>query len=175
MAGDLLLLLILILLNGIFALSEIAIVSARRARLIQMAEGGSSGARHALALAAEPTRFLSSVQVGITSIGIMNGAIGEGAIAGAIRAGLEGVPPLAPYAQGLSLTIMVVLLTYFSLIFGELVPKRLALTHPEAVAASSRGRWRSWPRSAAPSFACSACRPMACSGSSASATRSSPA
>jgi putative hemolysin len=134
MAGDLLLLLILILLNGIFALSEIAIVSARRARLIQMAEGGSSGARHALALAAEPTRFLSSVQVGITSIGIMNGAIGEGAIAGAIRAGLEGVPPLAPYAQGLSLTIMVVLLTYFSLIFGELVPKRLALTHPEAVA-----------------------------------------
>ena len=134
MAGDLLLLLILILLNGIFALSEIAIVSARRARLIQMAEGGSSGARHALALGAEPTRFLSSVQVGITSIGIMNGAIGEGSIAGAIRTALEGVPPLVPYAEGLSLTIMVVLLTYFSLIFGELVPKRLALTHPEAVA-----------------------------------------
>ena len=134
MAGDIILLLILILLNGIFALSEIAIVSSRRARLIQMADGGSAGARHALALTAEPTRFLSSVQVGITSIGIMNGAIGEGAIAGAIRTALEGIPPLVPYADGLSLAIMVVLLTYFSLIFGELVPKRLALTHPEAVA-----------------------------------------
>jgi putative hemolysin len=135
MLGDILLLLILILLNGIFAMSEIAIVSSRRARLVQMAEGGSSGARHALALSSEPTRFLSSVQVGITSIGIMNGAIGEGAIAGTIRVALEGIPPLAPYAPGLSLAIMVVLLTYFSLILGELVPKRLALTHPEKVAA----------------------------------------
>ncbi len=135
MLADILLLLVLILLNGIFALSEIAIVSSRRARLIQMADGGSAGARHALALAAEPTRFLSSVQVGITSIGIMNGAIGEGAIAGSIRAALEGVPSLAPYAPGLSLAIMVILLTYVSLILGELVPKRLALTHPEKVAA----------------------------------------
>lgn len=135
MPGDILLLLILILLNGIFAMSEIAIVSSRRARLVQMADGGSAGARHALALAAEPTRFLSSVQVGITSIGIMNGAIGEGAIAGSIRVALEGIPSLAPYAPGLSLAIMVVLLTYVSLILGELVPKRLALTHPEKVAA----------------------------------------
>lgn len=135
MAGDILLLLVLVLLNGVFALSEIAIVSSRRARLVQMAEGGSSGARHALALASDPTRFLSSVQVGITSIGILNGAIGEGAIAGSIRTALETVPSLAPYAQGLSLALMVVILTYVSLILGELVPKRLALTHPEAVAA----------------------------------------
>jgi putative hemolysin len=134
MLADILLLLVLILLNGIFAMSEIAIVSSKRARLTQMADTGNAGARHALTLASQPTRFLSSVQVGITSIGILNGAIGEGAIAGSIRTGLDQVPWLAPYADGLSLAIMVVLLTYFSLILGELVPKRLALTHPEAVA-----------------------------------------
>ena len=135
MLGDILLLLVLILLNGIFAMSEIAIVSSKRARLMQMADAGSAGARHALVLASEPTRFLSSVQVGITSIGILNGAIGDGAIAARIRAGLEGVPIVAPYAEELALGVMVLVLTYFSLIIGELVPKRLALTHPEAVAA----------------------------------------
>jgi putative hemolysin len=134
MGTDLLLLFFLILLNGVFAMSEIAIVSARRARLLQLADAGSAGARHALDLAAQPTRFLSSVQVGITSIGILNGAIGEGAIATRIREGLEQVPVAAPYAEGLALGLMVVALTYASLILGELVPKRLALTHPEAIA-----------------------------------------
>jgi putative hemolysin len=134
MPTDILLLVVLIVLNGAFAMSEIAIVSSRRARLMQMAEAGSKGARHALTLASEPTRFLSSVQVGITSIGILNGAIGEGAIAGRLRLTLEQVPAVAPYAETLSLGIMVVVLTYVSLIIGELVPKRLALTHPEAVA-----------------------------------------
>src|SRR5215203_1963038 len=134
MTTDILLLLVLILLNGVFAMSEIAIVSSRRARLVQMADAGSAGARHALTLASEPTRFLSSVQVGITSIGILNGAIGEASIASRLRVFLEQVPALAPYAETLSLGIMVVVLTYFSLILGELVPKRLALTHPEAIA-----------------------------------------
>jgi putative hemolysin len=134
MVTDILVLLVLILLNGVFAMSEIAIVSARRARLLQLADGGSSGARHALALASEPTRFLSSVQIGITTIGILNGAIGEASIAGRLRTSLDQVPVLAPYAEALSLAIMVILLTYFSLILGELVPKRLALSHPEAVA-----------------------------------------
>ena len=134
MITDILLLLVLILVNGVFAMSEIAIVSSRRARLVQMANTGSSGARHALTLASEPTRFLSSVQVGITSIGILNGAIGEASIARRLRAFLEQVPAVAPYAETLSLGIMVVVLTYFSLILGELVPKRLALTHPEAIA-----------------------------------------
>jgi putative hemolysin len=134
MTTDILLLLVLILLNGVFAMSEIAIVSSRRARLVQMADAGSAGARHALTLASEPTRFLSSVQVGITSIGILNGAIGEASIASRLRAFLEQVPAVAPYAETLSLGIMVVVLTYFSLILGELVPKRLALTHPEAIA-----------------------------------------
>lgn len=134
MLTDISLLLILILLNGIFAMSEIAIVGSKRTRLLQMAETGSAGARHALKLSSEPTRFLSSVQVGITSIGILNGAIGEASIASRLRTSFEHVPVLAPYAETLALGVMVVLLTYVSLILGELVPKRLALTHPEAIA-----------------------------------------
>ena len=136
MPNDILLLFLLIVLNGVFAMSEIAIVSARRARLMQMAEAGRKGASHALTLASEPTRFLSSVQVGITSIGILNGAIGEGAIAARLRPTLEQVPVLAPYADTLSLAIMVGVLTYVSLIIGELVPKRLALIHPETIASA---------------------------------------
>jgi putative hemolysin len=136
MPNDILLLFLLIVLNGVFAMSEIAIVSARRARLMQMAEAGRKGASHALTLASEPTRFLSSVQVGITSIGILNGAIGEGAIAARLRPTLEQVTVLAPYADTLSLAIMVGVLTYVSLIIGELVPKRLALIHPETIASA---------------------------------------
>ena len=134
MLTDVLLVLVLILLNGVFAMSEIALVSSRRARLTQLAEGGSAGATRALTLAAEPTRFLSSVQVGITSIGILNGAIGGAAIAAPLRAVFERIPLLAPYAEGLSLTAMVIALAYVSLILGELVPKRLALTNPERIA-----------------------------------------
>jgi putative hemolysin len=135
MGVDLLIVLGLVLLNGLFAMSEIAIVSSKRARLVQMADAGGAGARHALELSAEPTRFLSSVQVGITSIGILSGAIGEASIAHHVRVQLERVPMLAPFADALSLGIMVVGLTYASLILGELVPKRLAQTHPEAIAA----------------------------------------
>lgn len=134
MLTDVLLVLALVLLNGVFAMSEIAIVSSRRAHLLHMAAAGGSGAQYALKLASEPTRFLSSVQIGITSIGILNGAIGEASIASRLGAAFERVPLLAPYAEGLSLTVMVVLLSYVSLILGELVPKRLALTHPEAIA-----------------------------------------
>ena len=133
MITDILLLFVLILINGVFAMSEIAVVSSRRARLSQMAET-SGGARHALALASEPTRFLSSVQVGITSIGILSGAIGEATVARPLQVWLTGFPTIEPYAETVSLAVMVVLLTYFSLILGELVPKRLALTHPEAIA-----------------------------------------
>ena len=134
MLADLLLVFVLILLNGVFAMSEIAIVSSRRARLVQLAESGSAGAQRALLLGSEPTRFLSSVQVGITTIGILNGAIGEAAVASQLRASFEQVPALAPYAHTLALALMVGALTYVSLILGELVPKRLALTNPEAIA-----------------------------------------
>jgi len=131
---DVLVLPVLILLNGLFAMSEIAIVGSRRARLVQMAEAGGSGARRALALASEPTRFLSSVQVGITTIGILSGAIGEASVASRLQVWLEQVPVLASHAEAFSVGIMVVLLAYVSLVVGELVPKRLALTHPEAIA-----------------------------------------
>ena len=137
MTIDLLLVFVLILLNGLFAMSEIAIVSSRRARLVQMADEGSSGAQRALQLSAEPTRFLSSVQVGITSIGILNGAIGEAAVVTRLNGLFEQVPSLAPYAHALAMGTMVVVLTYVSLIVGELVPKRLALTHPELIASFS--------------------------------------
>jgi putative hemolysin len=133
MTTDIALLLVLILLNGVFAMSEIAVVTSRRARLIQMADT-SAGARRALALASEPTRFLSSVQVGITCIGILSGAIGEATIAARLRAVLERSPVITPFAETLALGIMVALLTYCSLILGELVPKRLALMHPERIA-----------------------------------------
>lgn len=136
---DLALLLGLILLNGVFAMSEIALVSARRQRLVQLVEAGQLGAERALELSSDPTRFLSTVQVGITSIGILSGAVGESAIADRLRVVFESVPGLAPYAPTLALASMVAMLTYVSLILGELVPKRLGLTAPERVAAFVAG------------------------------------
>jgi len=139
MATDLLLLLGLILLNGVFAMAEISVVSSRRARLAQLAADGAPGAQRALALSDNPTRFLSTVQVGITSIGILSGAVGEGAIADRLRVVLETIPVIAPYAPGISVVVMVVSLTYVSLILGELVPKRLGLTSPERIASFVAG------------------------------------
>ncbi len=124
----------LILLNGVFAMSEIALVSSRKIRLQQAADAGSESAKVAMQLASEPSRFLSTVQVGITLIGILAGAYGEASIARRIEAALLDVSLLAPWAQPLSLALMVILITYFSLIFGELVPKRLALLNPEGIA-----------------------------------------
>jgi putative hemolysin len=134
MLTDALLLMALICTNGLLAMSEIAIVGSRRARLLQMVDAGSRGATRALQLAGDPTRFLSTVQVGITSIGILSGAVGEATIAGRLRVALSHVPLLAPYADVAALVIMVIGLTYVSLIIGELVPKRLALTRPEYIA-----------------------------------------
>ena len=135
MLTDILLILVLIVINGAFALSEIAIVSSRRIRLVGMVDTGSAGAAQALSLASEPTRFLSSVQVGITSIGILSGALGEATIAGRVRQGFEQIPAISSYAEPLALAVVVVSITYVSLILGELVPKRLALTDPEGIAA----------------------------------------
>lgn len=131
---DILLIFGLILLNGVFAMSEIALVSSRQLRLEKEAEAGSDGARAALKLAREPTRFMSTIQVGITLIGILAGAWGEASIAERIEVYLLQVDWLAPWAEPLSLTLMVILITYFSLIFGELVPKRLAMHNPETIA-----------------------------------------
>lgn len=131
---DIALLLFLILLNGVFAMSEIAVVSSRKARLQRLADDGSPGAQSALALHADPSTFLSTVQVGITSIGILSGAIGEAALADPLAVWLAQFALLEPYARGIALTIVVLGLTYFSVVVGELVPKRLGLLAPEGTA-----------------------------------------
>ncbi len=131
---ELLLILLLVLLNGAFAMSELAIVSARRVRLAAMQRRGSKAAAAAIALAENPQRFLPTVQVGITLVGILAGAFGGARLSGVLAAGIATIPGLAPFAVELGFLIVVLLITYLSLILGELVPKQLALRHPEAVA-----------------------------------------
>ena len=122
--------------NGLLAMSEIAMISAKRPRLSQLAAEGNLGAARALELSAEPTRFLSTVQVGITAVGILSGAFGGATVATRLQRWLEGVPAVAAWAEPLSLVLVVLALTYVSLIVGELVPKRFALTRPEAIASA---------------------------------------
>lgn len=136
-------LLILILINGVFALSEFAIVSSRKARLRTEADKGNSAARTALALTDDPDRFLSTVQIGITLVGISSGAVGGSAIAGSIGEWLTTVAPsLEPYANQIGFAIIVSLTTYLSLVIGELVPKRIALHNPERAALAVAGPMR---------------------------------
>lgn len=133
---DLIFLVVLILINGVFAMSEIAVVSARKSRLQSLADDGNPGASAALGLHREPASFLSTIQVGITLVGILSGAIGETTVADPLAAWIAGIPALAPHAKGIALTLTVVGLTYFSVVVGELVPKRLALLAPEAIAST---------------------------------------
>lgn len=133
--ADLSLLLALVAFNGVFAMAEVAILSARRVRLAQLAERPVRGAARALALSRDPTRFLSTIQAGMTSIGILSGAAGEATLVVHIRSMVERLPLLAPYAEPVSLAVMVMGLTYVSIIVGELIPKRLALASPERIAA----------------------------------------
>ena len=131
---DIFLLLGLILLNGILAMSEIAVISSRKSRLQRLADDGSPGAASALELSNEPSAFLSTIQVGITTVGILSGAIGEAALADPLTAWLASYPLLAAHAKGIALSLVVVTLTYFSVVVGELVPKRLGLLAPETIA-----------------------------------------
>lgn len=124
----------LIVLNGVFAMSEIAVVASRPARLQRLAHQGVRAAGAALALHNAPNTFLSTIQVGITLIGVLLGAIGEAALADDIALLVQRVPSLAQYSEEIALGIMVVIVTYFSLVIGELVPKRLALLRPERIA-----------------------------------------
>jgi putative hemolysin len=126
----------LILLNGFFAGSELALFSARKARLRARAEGGSRGARVALKLLDDPTRLLSSVQIGITLVGILTGVYSGAVFAEHLARILEHIAWLAPYAEQAAFAMVVALVTYLSLILGELVPKRLALAHAEALASA---------------------------------------
>lgn len=141
---------ILLVLNGVFAMSEIAMVSARKARLQHLANDGDPRARTALELANAPGSFLSTIQIGITLIGILAGAYGGATIAGQLSLFLAEVPLLAPYREALSLGCVVVGLTYLSLIIGELVPKRIALNNPERIAALVAKPMRALSRLALP-------------------------
>jgi len=129
-------LLLLTVANGIFAMSEAAMISARKTRLQQRAEAGDAGARTALQLAESPNRFLSTVQIGITLIGILSGAFGGSTLAQKLAPVFEQIPALAPYSEALSVAVIVLFITYLSLVIGELVPKRLALNNAEGIAAA---------------------------------------
>lgn len=132
--SDILIILVLILLNGVFAMSELALVSAKRMRLERRAAEGSHGARAAIALADNPSHFLSTVQVGITLIGIFTGAFGEASLVSRLTPRIETVGVLAPYAYEIALFVVVLGITFVSIILGELVPKRIAMRHPETMA-----------------------------------------
>lgn len=131
---EIIIVLVLIVLNGIFALSEFALVSAKKTRLRQRAEEGDTRAATALKLANDPTPFLSTIQIGITLVGIFAGAFGGATIAEELASYLQEIPALVPYSDALSIALVVLVITYLTLIFGELVPKRLALNNAEAIA-----------------------------------------
>jgi putative hemolysin len=128
---EILIIFLLLLANGIFAMAEIAVVSSRKARLKSLADLGDPKASAALALAQNPTSFLSTVQIGITLVGILAGAFGGATLSAKLSAWLATFPALAPAANLLGIFLVVAAITYFSLIIGELVPKRVALANPE--------------------------------------------
>jgi putative hemolysin len=119
--------LVLLVVNGVFAMTEIAIVAARKGRLRALANGGNGRARIARELAESPNRFLSTVQIGISLVGILAGAFGGATIAEEIAKALKGVAWLAVYSDAIGLGVVVLVITYVSLVVGELVPKRALL------------------------------------------------
>jgi putative hemolysin len=133
---ELVVIFLLLVANGIFAMSEIAVVTARRVRLQRRASEGDSRATAALQLKDHPTRFLSTVQVGITLIGILAGAYSGATLTSRLSQWLAGVPLVAPYREAVALAIIVGAITYFSLVIGELVPKAIAMHNPEGIAGS---------------------------------------
>ncbi|GAC1339601.1 MAG: hemolysin family protein [Acetobacteraceae bacterium] len=133
---ELVIVLLLIVLNGVFAMSELALVSVRRARLMILERQGLKGAATARLLAEEPQRFLPTVQVGITLVSVLAGVFGGARITARLEAQLLTVPQLAPFASSIAFTFVVVLTTYLTLVVGELVPKQLALREPERVSAA---------------------------------------
>jgi putative hemolysin len=147
---EILFIVLLVMANGVFAMSEMAMVSSRKTRLQQWANAGNAKARTALDLANAPNRFLSTIQVGITLVGILAGAIGGATIDEELTAALSDVPWLAPYRHAIGLGVVVLSITYLSLILGELVPKQVALSHPERLAAAVASPMRLLSHIAAP-------------------------
>ncbi|MGB3561323.1 MAG: hemolysin family protein [Geitlerinemataceae cyanobacterium] len=147
---EIVLILLLIIANGVFSGSEIAIVSARKIRLEQLAKEGNTKAQVALKLANSPNNLLSTVQIGITLIGIVSGAVGGAAVSQHLQAIFARVPLLKPYSEALGFGIVVTLIAYLSLVIGELVPKRLALNNPESIACAVARPMRWLSRIASP-------------------------
>jgi putative hemolysin len=131
---EIIIIFVLLLANGVFAMAEIAVVSAKKSRLRRLAEQGNAKAKVALELAEAPNRFLSTVQIGITLVGIFAGAFGGATLTTKLAPWIAQVGPLAPYADKLAFGLVVAIITYFSLVLGELVPKRFGLSAPEGIA-----------------------------------------
>ncbi|HWQ05100.1 MAG TPA: hemolysin family protein [Longilinea sp.] len=147
---EILIIFLLLIANGVFAMTEIALVSARKVRLQQRADEGDLAAKEALELAENPNRLLSTIQIGITLIGVLTGALGGATLAERLATQLIKITWLAPYAGGVALAVVVILTTYFTLVIGELIPKRLAMNNPEKIALSIARPMRSLSRLAAP-------------------------
>ena len=147
---ELLVIALLILLNGLLSMSEMALVSARRAHLRARAEDGDAGARTALELAQQPTRFLSTVQIGITAVSLLTGVFAGANVAAQVGGVLARVPFLAPYSAAIGLGVVVAGITFVSLVLGELVPKRIALANPERIATVVAGPLRTLSELTAP-------------------------
>jgi putative hemolysin len=139
---EIILIFLLILLNGFLSMSETALVSSRRTKLQQLAEEGNVRARTALRLTEHPPRFLSTVQTGITLVGILMGAYGGTTIAAKFADAIAAAPWLAPYAAAIAVAVVVLVITFFSIVLGELVPKQLALINPERIALAVGGAMR---------------------------------
>jgi putative hemolysin len=131
---EILVILFLIILNGVFSMSEIALISSRKTRLENSAKKGNASAQAALDLANSPNKFLSTVQIGITLIGILTGIFSGDKITTDVRTFFESFEIIKPYADTVAVGVVVVVLTFFSLVLGELLPKRIGLNHPEAIA-----------------------------------------
>lgn len=150
MTTEIVIVLILILVNGLFAMGELAVVSSRKARLKQLADEGQGSARIALDLASDPTRFLSTIQIGMTVVSVLTGTFGGAAVAQKLQVLLNDVTWISPYAETVSLGLVVIVISYLTLILGELVPKRLALVRPEAISMRLSGFLRILERVASP-------------------------
>jgi putative hemolysin len=148
--SEILFVLLLLFANGLFSMSEMAVVSARKARLKQFANEGDARAQAALELAENPSVFLSTVQIGITLVGIMAGAFGGATIAEELSLYLKRFPAIEPYADQIGLAIVVAAITYLSLVIGELIPKRIALHSPERIASLSAAPMKMLSKAAAP-------------------------
>src|SRR5947207_4560190 len=148
-----LVILLLIVINGIFVMAEMAVVSSRKPRLQQLANEGNGSAQIAVNLATNPDRFLATTQIGITLIAILAGAVGERTLTERLSMQLETIPSLAPYRDSIAFGIVVVAITYVSLVIGELLPKRLALHNPERIASALAGLMNFLSRLCAPAVA----------------------